>query len=145
MFAEHEMQVDDLENFVGVARRSGTELFQTCRFRFDARIAGVLLPGVVDESADALQNGAYRDVESVEIRPRSVVKSAVLLPFRAETAGPVAQSGKSERENRIPVRNRMVEIFPHEMEPGGIALQEKRVGVFQITFRYLVIPLRDQR
>ena len=145
VFAEHEVQIDDLERFVDVARRAGAELLQTFDLRLDAGIAGVMAPGVVDEAAEALQHGVDRDLQPVEIGGRRGVEGAVLLPFGPVTAGTVAQSGEAEREDRVPVGHRMVEVDPHQMESRRVAFLHQAVALREETLLRFMRPAEVQR
>ena len=112
VFAEHEIHVDEQQDFVGVGRSSRAELFQRVGDIEDAFRAVCVASRVVAETRHHLQHGVICDVDAVVVG--FLFRRQRLLGGKrfAGLLRTAADARKAKREDGEPVWNGMVEIDP---------------------------------
>ena len=100
----------------------------------------VMLPGIVEQSADTFQNGVQSDFNTFKIGGAFIRQRAVFLMLRPEIPCAIPQTGETESENTVPIRYRMVKVRPN-CDQSGILLLSPGIadGIFQILFIYCAV------
>ena len=110
VFAEHEIEIDQLEGVEKVLRRTVMQSLQRCCHEIAAVILVDLRP--FDETFDHPQNGFIGDPDPLEISFFFRIERAGRAVFFPPVHRIAEQSRESQREHQVPFRNGVVEIDP---------------------------------